>query len=84
MDQKLASTSEIQAPNSSHFIIGQRMSIASCHCDRAMPHQMLDRHKIDSGSHEARRKRMSKIVKTQMRYEMILIVLGHISFEAQR
>ena len=49
-----------------------------------MPHQMLNRYEIDSGSHEARRKRMSKIVKTQMRYEMILIVLGHITFEAQR
>ena len=49
-----------------------------------MPHQMLNRYEIDSSSHEARRKRMSKIVKTQMRYEMILIVLGHISFEAQR
>ena len=55
------------------------LSLRSCYA-----HQMLNRYEIDSGSHEARRKRMSKIVKTQMRYEMILIVLGHITFEAQR
>jgi hypothetical protein len=60
--------SEHQALNSHYFIISQRMSIARRHGYVAVPQQMLNCDKIDSGPHEATCKRMTKIMKPQMWY----------------
>lgn len=44
------------------------MSIARRHVYTAVPQQMLNRDKIDSGSHETSREHMPQIVKSQMGY----------------
>jgi hypothetical protein len=52
LGQKSANTSEIQTPNSRHFIIGKRMSIARSHVCGAVPQQMFSGNQTDAGSHE--------------------------------
>jgi hypothetical protein len=54
LDQKSGIVSEIQMPNSRHFIIGKRMSIARSRVYRAVPRQVMNCDQIDSCPYETK------------------------------
>jgi hypothetical protein len=68
LDQKSTNISEIQAFDSRHFIISERMSIARRHIYTAMPQEMLNCYEVNSRSHETSCKRVTKVVESQVGY----------------